>query len=62
MNLSEEKRAQIIAALAKAQQDIQSIQAKGVLNSYPEMTQLFSELQDVVNEIRILTESAFAQQ
>ena len=56
MNISEEKRAQIVAALAKVQQDIQHIQANSVLNSYPEMEQLFSELQDVVNEIRILTE------
>ena len=56
MDISEEKRTQICAALAKAQQDIRHIQANGVLNSYPEMEQLFSELQDVVNEIRILTE------
>lgn len=56
MNISEEKRAQLVAALAKIQQDIEHIRAKGVLNSAPEMEQLFAELQDVVEEIRDLTE------
>ena len=36
MNISEEKRTQICAALAKAQQDIKRIQAAGAMDNSPE--------------------------
>ena len=54
MNISEEKRTQICAALAKAQQDIKRIQATGVMGDFPEVERLCRELQDVVRELRIL--------
>ena len=54
MNISEEKRTQICAALAKAQQDIKRIQATGVMDDFPEVERLCRELQDVVRELRVL--------
>ena len=54
MNISEEKRTQICAALAKAQQDIKRIQATGVMDDFPEVERLCRELQDVVRKLRIL--------
>ena len=51
MNISEEKRTQICAALAKAQQDIKRIQATGVMDDFPEVERLCRELQDVVREL-----------
>ena len=53
MNISEEKRTQICAALAKAQQDIKSIQAAGVMD-ISEVERICRALQDVVQELRIL--------
>lgn len=53
MNISEEKRTQIYAALAKAQQDIKRIQAAGVMD-ISEVERLCRELQDVVRELRVL--------
>ena len=55
MNISEEKRTQICAALAKAQQDIKRIQAAGVMD-ISEVERLCSELLDVVQELRALTD------
>ena len=49
MNISEEKRTQICAALAKAQQE----QAAGVMD-ISEVERLCRELQDVVRELRVL--------
>ncbi len=54
MNISEEKRTQICAALAKARQDIKRIQATGVMDDFPEVERLCRELQDVVRELRVL--------
>ena len=51
MNISEEKRTQICAALAKARQDIKSIQAAGVMDDFPEVERVCRELQDVVREL-----------
>ena len=51
MNISEEKRTQICAALAKAQQDIKRIQATGVMDDFPEVERVCRELQDVVREL-----------
>ena len=51
MNISEEKRTQICAALAKAQQDIKRIQAAGAMDNSPEVERLCRELQDVVMEL-----------
>ena len=53
MNISEEKRTQICAALAKAQQDIKRIQAAGVMD-ISEVERICRALQDVVQELRIL--------
>ena len=53
MNISEEKRTQIYAALAKAQQDIKRIQAAGVMD-ISEVERICRVLQDVVQELRIL--------
>ena len=53
-NISEEKRTQICAALAKARQDIKRIQATGVMDDFPEVERLCRELQDVVRELRVL--------
>ena len=53
MNISEEKRTQICAALAKAQQDIKRIQAADVMD-ISEVERLCRELQDVVRELRVL--------
>lgn len=55
MNISEEKRTQICAALAKAQQDIKRIQAQaaGVMD-ISEVERICRALQDVVQELRIL--------
>ena len=50
MNISEEKRTQICAALAKAQQE----QAAGVMDNSPEVERICRALQDVVQELRIL--------
>lgn len=49
MNISEEKRTQICAALAKAQQE----QAAGVMD-ISEVERICRVLQDVVQELRIL--------
>ena len=54
MNISEEKRTQICAALAKARQYIKRIQATGVMDDFPEVERLCRELQDVVRELRVL--------
>ena len=54
MNISEEKRTQICAALAKARQDIKRIQAAGVMDNSPEVERICRELQDVVRELRVL--------
>ena len=51
MNISEEKRTQICAALAKARQDIKRIQAAGVMDDFPEVERVCRELQDVVREL-----------
>lgn len=51
MNISEEKRTQICAALAKARQDIKRIQATGVMDDFPEVERVCRELQDVVREL-----------
>lgn len=51
MNISEEKRTQICAALAKAQQDIKRIQAAGAMDNSPEVERICRELQDVVREL-----------
>ena len=56
MNISEEKRTQICAALAKAQQDIKRIQAAGATGCSSEVERLCSELLDVVQELRALTD------
>ena len=40
MNISEEKRTQICAALAKAQQDIKRIQAAGATDNSPEVERI----------------------
>ena len=56
MNLSEEKHAEILAKLAKVRRDINRIQANGVMNSIPEMEQLFIELQDLLDNLSFLTE------
>ncbi len=53
MNISEKKRTQICAALAKAQQDIKRIQAEGVMD-ISEVERICRALQDVVQELRIL--------
>ena len=53
MNISEEKRTQICAALAKAQQDIKRIQVAGVMD-ISEVERVYRALQDVVQELRIL--------
>ena len=53
MNISEEKRTQICAALAKAHQDIKRIQAAGVID-ISEVERVYRALQDVVQELRIL--------
>ena len=53
MNISEEKRTQICAALAKAQQDIKRIQTAGVMD-ISEVERICRALQDVVQELRIL--------
>ena len=53
MNISEEKRTQICAALAKAQQDIKRIHAAGVMD-ISEVERICRALQDVVQELRIL--------
>ena len=53
MNISEEKRTQICAALAQAQQDIKRIQAAGVID-ISEVERVYRALQDVVQELRIL--------
>ena len=53
MNISEEKRTQICAALAKAQQDKKRIQAAGVMD-ISEVERICRALQDVVQELRIL--------
>ena len=54
MNISEEKRTQICAAPAKAQQDIKRIQAAGAMDNSPEVERICRALQDVVQELRIL--------
>ena len=54
MNISEEKRTQICAALAKAQQDIKRIQDAGAMDNSPEVERICRELQDVVRELRVL--------
>ena len=54
MNISEEKRTQICAALAKAQQDIKRIQAAGAMDNSPEVERICRALQDVVQDLRIL--------
>ena len=41
MNISEEKRTQICAALAKAQQDIKRIQAAGAMDNSPEVERVY---------------------
>ena len=51
MNISEEKRTQICAALAKARQDIKRIQAAGAMDNSPEVERVCRELQDVVREL-----------
>ena len=53
MNISEEKRTQICAALAKAWQDIKRIQAAGVMD-ISEVERVCRALQDVVQELRVL--------
>ena len=53
MNISEEKRTQICAALANVQQDIKRIQAAGVMD-ISEVERVYRALQDVVQELRIL--------
>ena len=53
MNISEEKRTQICAAFAKAQQDIKRIQAVGAMD-ISEVERVYRALQDVVQELRIL--------
>ena len=53
MNISEEKRTQICAAFAKAQQDIKRIQAIGAMD-ISEVERVYRALQDVVQELRIL--------
>ena len=53
MNISEEKRTQICAALSKAQQDIKRIQAAGAMD-ISEVERVYRALQDVVQELRIL--------
>ena len=53
MNISEEKRTQICAALAKAQQDMKRRQAADVMD-ISEVERLCRELQDVVRELRVL--------
>ena len=59
MNISEEKRTQICAALAKAQQDIKRIQAAGVMD-ISEVERVYRALQDVVQELRILINQCIA--
>ena len=55
MNISEEKRTQICAALAKAQQTSEwRIQAAGAMDNSPEVERICRALQDVVQELRIL--------
>ena len=54
MNISEEKRTQICAALAKAQQDIKRMLAAGAMDNSPEVERIYRALQDVVQELRIL--------
>ena len=54
MNISEEKRTQICAALATAQQDIKRMQAAGAMDNSPEVERIYRALQDVVQELRIL--------
>ena len=54
MNISEEKRTQICAALAKAQQVIKRMQAAGAMDNSPEVERIYRALQDVVQELRIL--------
>ena len=54
MNISEEKRTQICAALDKAQQDIKRMQAAGSMDNSPEVERIYRALQDVVQELRIL--------
>lgn len=56
MNISEEKRTQICAALAKAQQDIKRIQAAGAIDDFSEVEQICRELLEVVQELRTLTD------
>ena len=53
MNISKEKRTQICAAFAKAQQDIKRIQAVGAMD-ISEVERVYRALQDVVQELRIL--------
>ena len=52
MNISDEKRAQIMAAISKVKQDIRRIRENGVANSFPEMEQLSQELQTLIHEIQ----------
>ena len=54
MNISEEKRTQICAALAKAQQDIKRIQEAAGVMDISEVERICRALQDVVQELRIL--------
>ena len=61
MNISEEKRTQICAALAKARQDIKRIQAAGVMD-ISEVERICRALQDVVQELRILIDQSMQNQ
>lgn len=55
MNISDENRAQILAAISRVKQDIRRIQKNGVSNSFPEMEQLSQELQTLIHELQALT-------
>lgn len=56
MKISEEQRQRIHSGLAKAIKDIDSIQARGLLNCLPELEKLCHEMLPVIDEINVVLE------